>query len=612
MSEPSKKTQSKGMPMGGGPAAGLSKAGEKPKDFRGSFRKLLGYFKPYKAHFLAVVFFSILSVVFNILAPALLGRVTDNIYHSVVSAAGVDFGFVGKILLILLGLYALSSVFRWLQQSIMVRVSQEVVYDMRRQMDDKLGRLPIHFFDTQTHGETLSRFTNDIDTISTSLQQSLTQIISSVATILGILVMMLSISWEMTLICLLSLPLSFFFTIKIAKKSQKHFAAQQKELGALGGHVEEMFSGHNVVKAFGYEEQSKKTFEQTNLRLAKASRKAQFVSGIIMPVMRFINNLGYVLIAVVGGVLAAMGRVSVGNIQAFIMYFQQFNQPIIQTAQIASVLQSTLAASERVFEFLEEQEMPADGTKHIDATQGRVEFREVNFAYDPGRPLIQNLSLLANTGDTVAIVGPTGAGKTTLVNLLMRFYRVDGGEILVDGVNINQVATKELRGMFGMVLQDTWLFHGTIYDNIAYGRQGATKAEVMDASRMAKAHGFIKRLPQGYDTMINEEGTNLSIGQKQLLTIARAILKNPKILILDEATSSVDTRTESLIQKGMEALSKGKTNFVIAHRLSTIRNANIIVVMENGQIVEKGNHDQLMALGGAYAKLYNAQFQDAM
>lgn len=595
----------------GGPAGGLSKAGEKPKEFKKTGRKLMRYFKPYRIQFIAVIVFAILSVIFNILSPAFLGRVTDSIFSSVVDKVPIDFKYISTMLSLLVGLYVLSAGFRWFVQNIMAKVSQEVVYDMRKKMDEKMGKLPISYFDKHTHGEILSRFTNDVDTISNSLQQSLTQIIVSVATLFGILGMMLSISWEVTLICLAVLPISFFFTIIIAKKSQKYFAGQQKVLGELNGHVEEMFSGHNVVKAFGYEERSREIFDETNDELSKNAIKAQFVSGIIMPVMRFIGNLGYVIIAVAGALFTLSGRMTVGQIQAFIMYFQQFNQPIIQTAQIASILQSTIAAAERVFEFLEEEEMPKDGNVHIENAIGNVEFKDVSFAYDQSHPLIEKLNLCAHSGDTVAIVGPTGAGKTTLVNLLMRFYRVDSGEILVDGVNINDISTDELRAMFGMVLQDTWLFHGTIYDNIAYGRAGASEEEVIEASKMAMAHGFIKRLPQGYKTMINEEGSNVSAGQKQLLTIARAILKNPKILILDEATSSVDTRTESLIQKGMEALVKGRTNFTIAHRLSTIKNADMIIVMEKGHIVEKGNHDELMAKDGAYAKLYNSQFDEA-
>ena len=525
----------------------------------------------------------------------------------------IDFDYILRIVLILIGLYLVSALFSYIQQYIMAGVAQKTVYDLRKDVDDKLSRLPLKFFDARTHGEILSRVTNDVDNIANTLQQSLTQLITSIVTIVGVIVMMLTISPLLTLIVILTLPLYILVTTSIAKHSQKHFAAQQKSLGELNGHVEEMYTGHVIVKAFGHEGKSIDTFNEINDRLYVAGWKAQFISGIIMPLMRFVSNLGYVIVSVVGGIFVTNGRITIGDIQAFIQYSRQFTMPIVQTANIANIIQSTVASAERVFELLDEvEELPdrADA-KVISFPKGDVKFEDVDFSYKENEPLIEDMNIDVKQGNTIAIVGPTGAGKTTLVNLLMRFYEIKAGKITVDGVDIRDIKRGDLRNIFGMVLQDTWLFNGTIMENISYGREGATEEEVINAARAAHAHHFIKTLPEGYNTILNEEASNISQGQKQLLTIARAILADPAILILDEATSSVDSRTEIYIQRAMTELMSGRTSFVIAHRLSTIRDADLILVMNKGSIIEMGNHNGLLAQKGFYADLYNSQFTGA-
>jgi ATP-binding cassette subfamily B protein len=525
----------------------------------------------------------------------------------------IDFTYIRNIILLLLGLYLVSTVFGFLQQYIMAGVAQKTVYNLRKDVDEKLSRLPLKFFDSRTHGEILSRVTNDVDNISTTLQQSLTQLITSFVTIIGIIVMMLTISPLMTLVVILTLPLYIVVTAFVAKRSQKYFAAQQKEIGEINGHVEEMYTGHKIVKAYGHENTSIQEFRNINDRLYTAGWKAQFISGIIMPMMRFVSNIGYVVVCIVGGLLATQGKVSIGDIQAFIQYSNQFTQPIVQTANIANIIQSTVASAERLFELLDEvEELPETAdTTVIEFPNGEVKFENVDFSYKKEEPLIKNMNIDVKRGHTIAIVGPTGAGKTTLVNLLMRFYEIDAGKITVDGVDIRDMKRGKLRNMFGMVLQDTWLFNGTIMQNIAYGKEGATDEEIMQAARAAHAHHFIKTLPDGYNTILNEEASNISQGQKQLLTIARAILANPTIMILDEATSSVDSRTEVYIQRAMTELMQNRTSFVIAHRLSTIKDAELILVMDKGSIIEMGNHNELLAKNGFYADLYNSQFAGA-
>jgi ATP-binding cassette subfamily B protein len=530
-----------------------------------------------------------------------------------VNGGKMDFTYIGNIILLLLGLYVISAVFGFLQQYIMAGVAQKTVYNLRKDVDEKLSRLPLKFFDSRTHGEILSRVTNDVDNISTTLQQSLTQLITSFVTIIGIIVMMLTISPLMTLVVILTLPLYIVVTAFVAKRSQKYFAAQQKEIGEINGHVEEMYTGHKIVKAYGHENTSIQEFRNINDRLYTAGWKAQFISGIIMPMMRFVSNIGYVVVCIVGGLLATQGKVSIGDIQAFIQYSNQFTQPIVQTANIANIIQSTVASAERLFELLDEvEELPETAdTTVIEFPNGEVKFENVDFSYKKEEPLIKNMNIDVKRGHTIAIVGPTGAGKTTLVNLLMRFYEIDAGKITVDGVDIRDMKRGKLRNMFGMVLQDTWLFNGTIMQNIAYGKEGATDEEIMQAARAAHAHHFIKTLPDGYNTILNEEASNISQGQKQLLTIARAILANPTIMILDEATSSVDSRTEVYIQRAMTELMQNRTSFVIAHRLSTIKDAELILVMNKGSIIEMGNHNELLAKNGFYADLYNSQFTGA-
>jgi ATP-binding cassette subfamily B protein len=605
-----------GMMGGRGPA-------EKAKDFSGTTKRLLVYLKPRAFQLTIVCIFAILSTIFSIVGPKILGNATTKLFDGLMSKyiayglkkpmPSIDFAYIGNIILLLVFLYIISAIFSYIQQYQMAGVAQKTVFDMRSDLNEKLSRLPLKFFDARSHGEIMSRFTNDIDNISTTLQQSITQLITSVFTILGVLVMMLTISPWLTLITIVTLPLSFLITANIAKMSQKYFGGQQKELGALNGHVEEMFTGHKIVKVFGHENKSIAEFNEINGRLYSSAWKAQFVSGIIFPMMNFINNIGYVLVCIVGGLMAAKKVLKLGDIQAFIQYSRQFTQPIAQTANIANVLQSTIASAERVFEILDEVDELQDDpfATQIREPRGEVRFENVRFGYKEDAILMEDMNIDVKQGQTIAIVGPTGAGKTTLVNLLMRFYEISGGRITVDGVDIRKLKRGELRTMFGMVLQDTWLFTGSIRDNIAYGREGATEEEIMEAAKAAHADHFIRALPDGYNSVLTEEASNISQGEKQLLTIARAILSDPAILILDEATSSVDTRTEVFIQHAMQTLMKGRTSFVIAHRLSTIRDAEMILVMNNGTIIEMGNHKELLAKGGFYADLYNSQFTGA-
>lgn len=599
----------------GGPP-GMGVPAEKAKDFKGTLRRLITYMRPFRLQIGSVVLMAVLSTVFAILSPRVMGDATTILFEGImgkmngIPGAAIDFDAIGRIILTLLGLYLLSALFSYFQQYLMADVSQKTVYNLRKQVNDKLSRLPLKYYDARTHGEILSWVTNDMDNISSTLQQSMTQLISSVLTIIGVIVMMLSISPLMTLIAVLTIPLSIVAITSIAKRSQRQFVRQQKELGMLNGHVEEMYTGHKVVKVFGREQKSLQQFDEINERLYEAGWKAQFISGVIMPIMSFIGNIGYVLVAVVGGILVLKGKIKIGDIQAFIQYTRQLSQPISQTANIANIIQSTVASSERVFEVLDEAEEipdPAHPVK-IEEPQGEVSFNHVRFGYQDQAILIEDMNIHASKGQTIAIVGPTGAGKTTLINLLMRFYELNGGSITIDGVDITEMSRGDLRSLFGMVLQDTWLFNGTIRDNIAYGREGATEEEIIQAAVTAHADHFIRTLPDGYDTILNEEASNISQGQKQLLTIARAVLADPAILILDEATSSVDTRTEIYIQKAMNELMKGRTSFVIAHRLSTIKDADLILVMNHGSVIEQGTHEELLAQGGFYADLYNSQF----
>ena len=603
---------------GFGPPGGAGAPVQKAKDFKGTLKRIIGYLKPYKMRLLTVFITAILSTIFTILGPKILGKATTKIFEGVsmklagIPGASIDFSYISRIVLILIGLYLMSALFSFLQQYIMASVAQKTVFTLREQAEEKISRLPLKYFDGTTTGETLSRVVNDVDNISTTLQQSLTQLITSIVTIIGVTIMMLTISPVMTLILLCTLPLSGIIAVMVAKKSQGYFGGQQKSLGDLSGHVEEIYTGHEVVKAFGHEKKAKQEFTEINEKLYESSWKAQFISGVIMPLMSFVNNFGYVLISVVGGILVTKAYITVGDIQAFIQYARQFSQPITQTANIANIIQSTVASAERVFELLdEEEEVPeVDHAKVIEYPKGHVSFEHVDFGYKANQLLIKDMNIDVKPGQMIAIVGPTGAGKTTLINLLMRFYEINGGSIKIDGVNITDMKRGDLHSLFGMVLQDTWLFNGTIEENIGYGREGATKEEIVQAAKAAHADHFILTLPDGYQTELNEEGTNISQGQKQLLTIARAILANPTILILDEATSSVDTRTEVYIQKAMNTLMEGRTSFVIAHRLSTIKDADLILVMNHGTVIEKGNHEQLLEQDGFYADLYNSQFSE--
>ena len=649
-------------PMGGGPM-GMMGPAQKPKDFKGTLKALLKYLRPFQISICVVLLFAVASTIFSIASPKILGHMTNQIvddyvnikaYEQITSqmpagmkiASGttgadliksvpaemlkqvphdkldliknldlskkpsINFDKLRSIAYILLGMYIFSAIFGYLQGWVMSGISQKVTYNLRKEISQKINRMPLKYFDKQTYGEVLSRVTNDIDTVSQSLNQSLSQIVTSVVTIIGIIIMMFSISWLLTVVSLIIIPLSFGLIGGLLKKSQLYFKGQQDSLGHLNGHIEEMYGGHTVMRVFNGEKQSNKKFERINSELYKNGWRAQFFSGLMFPIMSFVGNLGYVGVAVLGGWLAIQGKIKIGDIQAFIQYVQQFNQPIAQTANVANVLQSTVASAERVFEFLNEAEEVAESGSPVvlDKTRGEVKFENVIFGYDPDKVIIKGFNAEIKPGQRVAIVGPTGAGKTTMVNLLMRFYDVNEGSIKVDGVDIREMKRTDLRKMFGMVLQDTWLFNGTIRENIAYGNKKATREEIEAAGKAAHVDHFVRSLPDGYDMKLNEEADNISQGEKQLLTIARAMLANPPILILDEATSSVDTRTEILIQKAMNNLMKGKTSFIIAHRLSTIRDADLILVMRDGNIVEQGNHQELMDQDGFYASLYNSQF----
>ena len=626
---------------GGGRAAQMM-PGEKAKNFGKAIKDLLRYLGPHKVNVTIVFVFAIASTVFGIFAPAVLGQATDVVVKGLMADTGIDFSALAKILLFLGGLYGVSFVFSWAQGFIMAGVSQKVTYRLRADLSEKMDRLPLKFFDQKTHGEVQSRFINDIETVNQSLSQSITQALTSITTIVGILVMMIRISLLMTLVALVVIPLSVTVIKVVVSKSQGHFSNQQKFLGEVNGHVEEMYTGHTIVQAFSKEEKTKEKFDEINEKLCESAWKSQFISGLMMPVTMLIGNLAYVGICILGGILAINGSVSIGSIQAFIQYVRQFNQPLQQVANIVNMLQSTAAAAERVFEFLAEEEEPdAYGTNEKASSSskktaseeekdekgetpaadkdagtggtgagpdGEIVFDHVSFGYDPKEPVIKDFSYTAKAGSQVAIVGPTGAGKTTIVKLLMRFYELDGGAITIDGTNIKEMSRKELRDKFSMVLQDTWLFNGTIRENIRYGRMDATDEEVIAAAKAAHIHHFIMTQPGGYDMVINEDASNISQGQKQLLTIARAMLADSPLLILDEATSSVDTRTEKLIYSAMERLMSGRTSFVIAHRLSTIRDADTILVMDQGDIIEQGSHQELIEKGGFYASLYNSQF----
>ena len=612
-------SKKKGMKHGGmGHGHGHMGVGqEKAKDFKGTMKKLIEYLSPYKLAILLVVVFAIGSSVFNIAGPKILGNATTEIFNGLVnkvsnSGSGIDFDSILKTLTLLATLYVISSIFSFIQTFITSDISQKVSYNLRKSISEKINRLPLNYYDKQTNGEVLSRVTNDVDAISQNLNQILSQMITAVTTLIGVLVMMLSISVTMTLVSLVVIPLSLIMMMFVVKKSQKHFRAQQEFLGHTNGHIEEIYGGHNIMKAFNGEEKAIEEFDKLNNSLYKSAWKSQFLSGMMMPIMVFIGNLGYVIVAIMGGFLAIRNKIQVGDILAFIQYVKSFMQPISQTAQIANVMQQTAAAAERVFEFLEEEEIVEDVENSIptENIEGSVQFENVRFGYNEDKIIINDFSVNIKPGQKVAIVGPTGAGKTTIVKLLMRFYELNGGKILIDGHDYKDFTRNELRKMFGMVLQDTWLFNGSIMENIRYGRLDASDEEVVKAAKLAHADHFIKTLADGYNMEINEEADNISQGQKQLLTIARAILSDPKILILDEATSSVDTRTEVLIQQAMENLMEGRTSFIIAHRLSTIKNADVILVMKDGDIIEQGNHEELLKLNGFYSELYNSQFEE--
>ncbi|MBC1319061.1 ABC transporter ATP-binding protein [Listeria welshimeri] len=600
---------------GPGPGGGMRmQTAAKPKNFKQTLFRLLGYMKPRSVAIIVVFIFAILSTIFNIFSPKELGKATTEIFKGVMSPEGINNDKIFNILMIVLVLYLGSSLFSFIQQYVMSSVAQRTVYDMRKDLKAKMARLPLKYYDTRSNGDILSRSVNDMDNIANTLQQSLTQAITAIVQMIGVLIMMLTISWQMTLIVLVTVPISIILVAIIAGRSQRYFGAQQRNLGILNDTVEETYGGQTIIKAFGQEKKTLVKFDEVNEDYFKAAKKAQFISGIMMPVMQFVGNLGYVGVCVAGGIFVTNGSLQVGDIQSFTQYVQLFTQPISSVANIANIIQSTIASAERVFEMMDEEEekdeIPAN-VNQVAGEENSIVFDHVKFGYTPDKPLMTDLNIHVEEGQMVAIVGPTGAGKTTIINLLMRFYDVDGGEIRMKGIDTRDMTKEEVRAKFGMVLQDTWLFNGTIADNIAYGREGATKEEVIRAAKAAYADDFIRRLPNGYDTVLNEEGSNISQGQKQLLTIARAILSDPSILILDEATSSVDTRTELNIQLAMGNLMEGRTSFVIAHRLSTIRDADLILVMNHGSVIEQGTHQELLAAKGFYADLYNSQFTGA-
>ncbi len=616
MKNDNKNNKQKG-PMGGGPMSHMMGVKEKPKDFKGTIKKLLSYLKPYKLSVTIVLLFAFGSATFSIVGPKILGKATTKLFEGLVSkvtdvgSSGIDFDFISRTLIILLGLYIISSIFSFIQGYIMTGVAQKVSYNLRKSISTKINKLPLKYFDKQTHGEVLSRVTNDIDTVSQTLSQTMSESITSVTTIIGVLIMMLSINITMTLLALLIIPFSMSLIIFIVNKSQKYFQKQQTYLGNINGYIEEMYGAHNIMKAFNGEERSIKDFNELNDKLYNTAWKAQFLSGMMMPIMTFVGNLGYVAVSILGGWLVIKKTIEVGDILSFIQYVRSFMYPIGQTASIASTLQSTAASAERVFAFLEEEEEIDEEKEalNIRRVKGRVEFKNVKFGYNEDKIIIKDFSAIIKPGQNIAIVGPTGAGKTTIVKLLMRFYDINDGSILIDDRDIRDMNRSDLRKTLGMVLQDTWLFNGTVMDNIRYGNLKATNDDVVKAAKAAHVDHFVHTLPEGYDMVINEEADNISQGQKQLLTIARAFLADPKILILDEATSSVDTRTEILIQEAMERLMKNRTSFIIAHRLSTIRNADLILVMKDGDIVEYGKHQELLGEKGFYASLYNSQFE---
>ena len=590
--------------------------GEKAKDFSGAVKKLLRYMSKYKIRLIGMMIFAIVGTVFNIVGPKILGKATTELFNGLVAkvngTGGIDFDKIGKILLWTLGLYLCSAAFSFVQGFIMTGISNDVSYSLRKDISGKMNRLPMKYYESRTYGEVLSRITNDVDTLQQGLNQSITQLITSVTTLIGVFIMMLSINVWMTLCALLILPCSMFIISKVMKRSQKYFRQQQKYLGDVNGQVEEVYAGQNIVKAFNKEDAVMATFEETNKKLYESGWKSQFFSGMMMPIMQFVGNIGYVMVALLGGFMTIKGAIEVGDIQSFFQYIRNFTQPVQQIAQVTNMMQSAAAASERVFEFLEEEEEEQTVEHPVtleNGVEGHVTFEHVSFGYRPDQIIIKDFSEQVQPGQKIAIVGPTGAGKTTLMKLLMRFYDVNSGRILIDGHDIREFDRRNLRECFGMVLQDTWLFNGTIMENIRYGRLDATDEEVIAAAKAAHAHRFIQTLPEGYNTVLNEEASNVSQGQKQLLTIARAILADNRLLILDEATSSVDTRTEERIQKAMDNLMIGRTSFVIAHRLSTIKDADVILVMKDGDIIEQGNHEELLAMNGFYANLYNSQFE---
>ena len=591
-------------------------SGAKPKDSKKTTKRLFGYFKVRSKLLFLIVLFAILGQLFNILGPKIMSIAVNEIFDGSVRIAngvgGINFGFIGKIILILILVYVTGCLFTYLQNYIMANVGQNTMYDIRKDINLKISKIPLKYYDVKTHGEVLSRLTNDVELVSTTIQESLTQFISSLITIVGVIVVMITISPIMTAIAIGILFIGTNFIKPMVVKSQRYFREQQKYIGNLNGYIEEMYSGHNVIRAFGREPNNIEKFDEINNNLYQSGWKSQFISGIIMPIMMFINNINYIVIAIVGGYFAIIGKIGIGDIQAFIQYSRQFGMPINQLASISSIFQSTIAAAERIFEFLDEEEFSSylkDG-KEIENVKGHVTFENVKFGYFPDKILMNNINIDVKPGQKVAIVGHTGAGKTTLINLLMRFYEINSGSIKIDGVDISQMSREYLRSLFAMVLQDTWLFNGSIKENLSYSKIGATDDEILSASKSAHTDEFIRLLENGYDTVLNEDASNISQGQKQLLTIARAIIADPKILILDEATSNVDTRTEVLIQNAMKTLMKGRTSFVIAHRLSTIKDADIIIVMKQGDIIEQGNHDQLMEQNGVYADLYNSQFSE--